>query len=92
MTESDCSVVQKYKLDRWQDHKVYVGRAEWLMVIEQALLDSELYGRMVKLQILCAGDMTFFWTLRPGSLGPSYDEFAELGYVSVRLVLQRARS
>jgi hypothetical protein len=75
-------VVIEYHLDRWQDEKFYIGRREWILVNEQAYRASQVHGRLACLQALCAGDMTFFWTLRPGSLGPSFTEYEKQGEVS----------
>jgi hypothetical protein len=76
------SVVEHYKLERFMDNKFWIGRAEWQLMIEEALENSMTSGREVKLQALLTSAFTFYATWRPGSMGWSHEEYRKRELVS----------
>jgi hypothetical protein len=75
-------VVERYKLERFTDNKFWIGRAEWQLMIEEALQNSMTSGREVKLQTLLTSAFTFYATWRPGSMGWSFEEYRKRELVS----------
>lgn len=75
-------VVEDFQLDRTQRDKVYYGRPELKLIIEEACLNTEFAGRFIAMMYVCAFLMCFFATLRGGSLAASHKTFMEKSYVS----------
>ncbi|KAH9474671.1 hypothetical protein JR316_0013135 [Psilocybe cubensis] len=65
------TLITKYKLARHQKPRIMLTEFELRLIVEQNLLMSQKFNRLVALQRICLA-LTLFYTLcRPGSLGPS---------------------
>lgn len=72
-------LIRTSNLDRHQDEKVYFGRYEIKLMIEVALRKSATSGRMIAIRSICILLTCFYTSLRPGSLGFSFDEYLRDG-------------
>lgn len=80
-------VINKHGLDRTEDLKLYYSETELKLVIQEYLKMSENSSRLGTLQKMCIVLTLFFTSVRPGSLGPSNDQYAAQGKVRVLVAL-----
>lgn len=78
--ESTClALTKKLQLQRVPPKQKFLTSEEVVMLMQQALDDSEKEGRFLKLQLICAMLLTFATTARPSTLAASHASFIEEG-------------
>jgi len=81
------TVIRDFKLDRFEDVKVYFGRPEVQLMIEEALHNSNGHNREPKIQAILMMLFPFFMGSRPSTLGPTTSQCRDLGLVCRSFVL-----
>ena len=80
------TVIENFKLDRWQAKKHYFGVPEATLMAQQAYADSAHTSsnmRIVKCQTMCFLSIILVTALRSSSCAPSCKEYMEQGKVSL---------
>ncbi|KIJ95156.1 hypothetical protein K443DRAFT_11605 [Laccaria amethystina LaAM-08-1] len=72
-------LIRTSNLDRHQDEKVYFGRYEIKLMIEVGLRKSATSGRMIAIRSFCILLTCFYTSVRPGSLGFTFNEYLRDG-------------
>jgi hypothetical protein len=83
------AVINKYKLNRLPNKKMYFGRFEVALLLKQALQSSSepsSRSRQNKIQNGCQILTSFFTSARPSTMGPGDTKLAKEGKVNCLLI------
>ncbi|KAJ7677932.1 hypothetical protein DFH06DRAFT_1291313 [Mycena polygramma] len=73
-------LIRDFKLDRHGNKRIYFGRTELQMILEKYLDSTEHEGRQVCVQHMNAYLVTFYFSSRASSLGPTHEMWREMDY------------